>query len=171
MKKWLGMALWALAMFPMATLQAAGVSGESWVISGYNEPEGDRAGVEVSYLKVGRSYLGFKASGVLYVGKNDQKFDDLFGGYSASGFFHFNQPLNPYVGAGLFMGRTFNCSSQQQQSDACLEDYVVAVYPEAGLMLQLDDFLIAPFVRRYFDTNSNADPVNAFGVSLGYRFR
>jgi hypothetical protein len=93
----------------------------------------------------------------------------VYGGFSATGYFHLNQKyVNPYIGLGLYAGETFNCSDSEDKDGTCIEDIVLAAFPEVGIGITIGRFHLFPFVRRYFDTNSHAGSTSAYGLHVGF---
>jgi hypothetical protein len=63
----------------------------------FNEPTGDRAGTEITVTFLSE-HFGGKLSGVLYATKNKgYESTELYGGFSALGFIHFDKIINPYL--------------------------------------------------------------------------
>jgi len=136
--------------------------------SAFNEANGDHSGLELSVLTEPSDYFAARLSGVLYSEKKAPKIHDLYGGFSATAYFHLNQKyLNPYLGLGLFAGDTFNCSDIDEEAGECTEDIVLAAYPEFGVGVNIGKLHIFPFIRRYFDTNNHASTTSAYGVHIG----
>lgn len=91
---------------------------------------------------------------------------DLFRNLSYTHYYHFGQKnLNPYIGLGVVLGETFNCSEEEKEEEECEENGLAYVYPEIGLMIRTKKFTIYPFVRRY-DFNKH----DTYGLSIGRRF-
>ncbi|NRB37994.1 MAG: hypothetical protein HRU20_05940 [Pseudomonadales bacterium] len=140
-------------------------------LSAFNEVGGEHSGLEISVLGDITDTFSGRFSGVLYTGINKAKVDRLFAGYSVTGYLHFgNKYINPYFGLGLFLGETFNCSAFEEENETCEEDFVIAAYPEFGISFNLQNIFIYPYVRRYFDSNSHASTVNAYGLHVGIKF-
>lgn len=140
-------------------------------IGGFNEKDGSRAGAEISVMGDFGEYLALRLSGVLYSGIRDVDASDTFRGFSFSGYFHLDQKhINPYVGLGIFVGETFNCTDFDEEHNDCTEDVVAAFYPELGVMFSIKAFFVYPYVRRYIDSNSEEDSVNAYGLNIGVKF-
>jgi len=136
--------------------------------SAFNEANGDHSGLELSALAKSSDNFAVRLSGVLYSEKKAPKIHDLYGGFSATVYFHLNQKyLNPYLGLGLFAGDTFNCSDIDEEAGECTEDIVLAAYPEFGVGINIGKLHIFPFIRRYFDTNEHASTTSAYGVHIG----
>lgn len=141
-------------------------------LGGFNEAEGEHAGAEISVMGDLGSNAAIRLSGVLYSGINQSKIDDLFAGYSLTGYFHLeHETINPYLGLGVFGGKTFNCRDREEENDWCEEESVVALYPEFGIAFDINKLRVYPYVRRYFDSNSGASMVNAYGIQVGITFK
>ena len=152
-----------------STAQADSPSKKGFVsASVFNEANGNHSGLELSLLAKSSSYFATRISGVLYSEKEAIKVHDIYGGFSATAYFHPNlQYLNPYLGLGLFVGDTFNCSDNDEKDGTCNEDIVLAAYPEFGIGINIGKLHVFPFIRRYFDTNSHASTTSAYGVHIG----
>ena len=134
----------------------------STYIGGFKEDGGERSGVELSFMGEPSDRLASKFSFVLYTGKNNEEIEDKFGGFSLSHYYHLNQKyISPYFGVGLFLGRTFNCTEEEEEEGDCLEDYTAITYPEVGILIKLGELHLYPFVRRYDFGNENT-----FGFNL-----
>ncbi len=133
----------------------------SLYIGGFKEDGGARSGVELSLSGELSNKMANRVSVVLYTGENTEEIEDNFEGLSLSYYYHLNQKyINPYFGIGLFLGRTFNCTEEEEERD-CLEDYTAITYPEIGILVKLGELHIYPFVRRYDFGN-----VNTYGLNL-----
>lgn len=136
----------------------------------FNDADGERSGLELSAMADVSKHFAVRVSGLLYEGTSDSQYEDDFGGYSLSGYYHFDAKyMNPYIGIGVFSGSTWRCSDYQESYDSCDEDYVLAAYPEIGIALNLGPFHVYPFVRRYIDTNNDNNKRNAYGLHLGLK--
>jgi hypothetical protein len=141
----------------------------SLTASHFKESGGDHSGIELSGLMTSKSLLALRLSGVIYSDESSAKIQDVYGGFSATGYFHLNQKyVNPYIGLGLYAGETFNCSESEDKDGTCNEDIVLAAYPEVGIGINIGRLHLFPFVRRYFDTNSHAGTANAYGLHVGF---
>lgn len=153
-----------------ATVAAEKSDGFYGGLAAFNEKNGDHSGIEFTGLSNINKHFSAKISGVLYTGKSDSKINDLFGGFALTGYSHLSQPyINPHIGLGLFVGETFNCTDSEEEAEECREDIVLAMYPEFGIAFNIYNIQIYPFVRRYFDTNSKASTVNAYGIQVSYK--
>ena len=139
-------------------------------ISGFGEIDGNRSGLELSMIGVSDKIWGFKVSGVLYEGKSVSGLNDIFAGFSFTPFLHLDSDISPYIGAGVFVGDTFNCTDEDEKNGTCNEDIVIAAYPEVGFIIKNKFIFLSFFVRRYFDTNDSASTINANGFSFGFKF-
>lgn len=142
----------------------------------FNSPTTDRRGLElgITIPVEGKTFDNYvNASAVLYVANLDEFGEDLFGGFSASWQLSASTPVSPYVGAGVYLGRTFyRCDSYEDDyyyDDYCDDNLVAAAYPEIGIRLKQKKVLISLYGRRYFDT-SDTPVSNAYGVSISLRF-
>lgn len=136
-------------------------AGSSY-IGGFEEDGGERSGVEFSGMGQPSDKMASKFSLVLYTGKNNQEIEDHFGGISLSYYYHLNQKyVNPYFGMGVFLGRTFNCTDEEEEEGSCQEDYTAIAYPEIGFLIKLGELKIYPFIRR-FDFRDK----NTYGINL-----
>ena len=150
----------------------------SFGAGGFNEPNGERYGMEVSAWAELDNHLSFRFSGLVFNGKNSYQQSDMFGGFSIAGFMHLNQPINPYIGLGIQGSNTVYCSFFDDDEDDWFTDEecvdskqsVLAIYPEVGLRFDIGPFKVTPFVRRYFDTHDNLPVTNAYGVLFSFRF-
>lgn len=159
-----------LIVFPFSCW-AEMLEGDTYLsVSAFKENNGDHSGVELSGLSHIKDNFAVRVSGVLYTGINNSKIDDVFAGYSLSGYiFWGSKYIRPYLGAGLFLGETFNCSDTEEKNGDCKEDFTLSMYPEVGLAFNVNRFHFFPYIRRYFDTNNKASQVNAYGVYIGYK--
>lgn len=133
-------------------------------VGGFSEENGDRSGLEISVLINTTKKYASRISGVLYSGRNNEELMDSFTGFSFTGYLHLNQKyLNPYLGLGVFMGDTFNCSDDE--SEECEEEGIFTIYPEVGLAINAGKLHIFPYVRRY-----NFNGHNTYGLNLGLKF-
>ena len=149
----------------------------------FNEPKGERAGIEGSAWLQTNQYLAVRFSALLFDGQNQDKHSDVFGGASAAAFVHAGQDVvNPYLGLGVEISSTVYCivlhdseeedDSYQYTDDECEDgrQAVFALYPEFGIQLNFGRVKVTPFVRRYFDTNNHHPVTNAYGVSFSFNF-
>jgi hypothetical protein len=147
------------------TLANSDERGGSAYIGGFKEDGGERSGAELSFMGEPSDKMASKFSVVLYSGKNNEEIEDKFGGLSLSYYYHLNQKyINPYFGIGLFLGRTFNCTEEEEEEGDCLEDYAAITYPEVGILVKLGELHIYPFVRRYDFGKENT---YGFNLKLG----
>ncbi len=143
----------------------------------FNSPTTDRRGLELGVTipiegKVFDNYV--KAGAVLYVANLDDFGEDLFGGFSASWQISASMPVSPYIGAGVYLGRSVTrCNDYEDEyyygDGYCDDNLIAAAYPEVGVRLKEGKVIVALYGRRYFDT-SNTPVSNAYGVSLSLRF-
>ena len=141
-------------------------------ISAFNESNGEHAGLEISGLSNINNHFAGRISGVIFEEENEAKINEIYEGYSATGYFHFGQKyLNPYFGAGIFVGETFSCNDTEKEAGTCKEDNVLAAYPEIGLAINIKAIHIFPFVRHYFDTNNHRSSVSAYGLYIGINIK
>lgn len=166
----------------------------TYLIGAFNEPEGERSGLELSVSGKG-DYLGGRFSLSLYSGGNNTtttyeqtvnvnggypyyentiidvyESNETYAGISGFAFIHINQPINPYLGVGLFLGKTQSCTSYEEQYEDCLEDPILAIYPELGVEFNILRVQITPYIRRYFDTSDSRKSGNIYGINVGLNF-
>ena len=160
----------SILLFSICNAQAGGdLESVSLTASHFREAGGDHSGLELSGLMTSKSLFALRLSAVLYSDQSSAKIQDVYGGFSATGYFHLNQKyVNPYIGLGLYAGETFNCSESEEKDGTCLEDIVLAAFPEVGIGITIGRFHLFPFVRRYFDTNSHAGTTSAYGLHVGF---
>jgi hypothetical protein len=160
-----------LSIFLIAlTLNCSADPYEGVSVGLFNEPAGDRAGTEISVTFLSE-HFGGKLNGVLYATKNKGYEDtELYGGFSALAFVHFDQVINPYLGIGLFAGESFNCSTIEVEQNRCSEEAILAIYPELGIEVTIMQVTISPYIRRYFDTKSSSNSDNVYGINFGVTF-
>lgn len=137
-------------------------------IDAFNEKNGHHSGFGVSASQSWTN-AGYKVSGLFYKGLNDDNEDDVFKGVSLLGFTHLGTFIDPYVGLGVFFGESESCHYFAANEEVCESDYTLAVYPEVGVSVNIWRIQIAPYARRYFDTDSGVSNMNAYGVSLGFK--
>ncbi len=150
----------------------------------FTESEGDRGGLEISYTGFFENHFGIKLSGVLYnaVQDTETNSDDtgLFTGYSFSGMLHAGTYIKPFVGLGIFIGNEEFCHNNDSRRDSereesngegCEDQNIIAFYPEAGIAFTLLSLQVTPFARRMYDSENVFSAYNAYGVSVGFKFR
>ena len=75
--------------------------------------------------------------------------DDTFKGIG------FNYPVSPYIGAAIFGGQDDFCD---ETINTCDRKYILGLYPEAGLMLNISgNFAAQLFARKYLFNNHVKD--------------
>lgn len=137
----------------------------------FNEPQGERAGLEIA-MSAGNDYFGGRLSGTLYKGgkNNGDESSDLYAGFSGFGYIHTGQDINPYIGLGIFIGETLNCTDEEEESNYCSEEMTAALYPELGIKLNIENIQVTPYIRRYFDTSDSRKSGNVYGINFGIAF-
>lgn len=168
----------ALCMFLTSAQSFASSANFDWSLASFNEPKGGRAGIEIAASQQIADTITIRGAGVIFSGKDFNSDDTLFGGLSVSGFAHFPYFLSPYVGGGLQISNTVFCiileddENPSETPDECQgnQQTVIALYPEVGFKIDLGALKIAPFARRYFDTNNNLPVTNAYGLQLSFSF-
>jgi hypothetical protein len=171
-----------ISLFLLLTSQYL-CAGESVYVSlgGFGENSGHRSGAEIAGLVFNDDYLGARMSGVAYDSNPEKDLTDLFTGYSVMGFVHLNTAFSPYLGMGLFLGENEECirdtrhvkgsGGDDDEDYICIYRYAVAVYPEAGLSLRLGTVHIAPYVRRFFDSENSFDAFTTYGLNVSFLIR
>ncbi|GAW95395.1 MULTISPECIES: hypothetical protein [Colwellia] len=183
------------ALFAFSTISQASQDEPTFSIGAFNEPQGDRAGAEISVSAKGDMFGG-RLSGTLYNGGNNVKTaeitsyfsadghfypegnttttefesNELYLGFSGFAFVHLDQLINPYLGLGFFIGKTQHCTSHEEEFENCTDDPVLAVYPEFGIELNIESIQITPYIRRYYDTSDSHKSGNVYGINFGIRF-
>ena len=183
------------ALFAFSTRAQANQDEPTFSIGAFNEPKGDRSGAEISVSAKGDMFGG-RLSGTLYYGGNNVKTaettsyfsaeghfypeghrttteyesNDLYLGFSGFAFVHLDQLINPYLGVGFFIGKTQNCTSHEEEFEGCIDDPALAVYPEFGIELNIENIQITPYIRRYYDTSDSHKSGNVYGINFGLRF-
>lgn len=138
-------------------------------VGGFAEENGIYSGGEMSIMGHVGKHFALKGSGVLFVGADSSQNIEFFEGGSVTTYVHLDQKtINPYFGVGLFSGETFNCSEREKRYDNCREKYVLALYPEAGVALNVDRLHLFFYVRHYYDTNNDNDE-NSYGLNVGFK--
>jgi hypothetical protein len=139
----------------------------------FNEFDGMRYGGDLSATLWGES-LGFQASLVIYgAGRALDTNKNEYTGLSIFTFYHIDLDLiNPYIGFGVLGGITDNCPEDNDinEPDYCWEDYAFAAYSEFGLAINISDFEVKPYLRRYTDTILDENSKNVIGLSVGKKF-
>ena len=181
--------IFVVTLLTLPTLTHAKNHTSTYSLGAFTEPEGERFGLEMSLSNKG-DYLGGRVSATLYAGGNNiepaafgNTFDvngksittehennELYGGFSGFGFVHLGQVINPYIGLGVFIGKTLNCSSTEEESGACIEDPIAAIYPEFGVEFNIDILQVTPYIRRYVDTSDSSKSGNVYGINFGLLF-
>jgi len=183
------------ALFAFSTISQANQNDAVFSIGAFNEPEGDRSGAELSVSLKGDMFGG-RLSGTLYSGGNNTKTaettsylspdgdfypegytvttesesNELYLGFSGFAFVHTGQVINPYLGVGFFIGKTQHCTSHEEEFEGCIDEPVLAVYPEMGIEFNIINIQITPYIRRYYDTSDSDKSANVYGINLGMRF-
>lgn len=157
-------------------------SGMSLIFGAFNEPKGERAGVESAVWLEPQDYYAFRFSALFFDGKNAFKESDFFAGISAAAFVQAGtEQIKPYLGLGLEASSTVYCIILHDDDED--EGYnftdeecsggkqgVLAIYPEVGIRFNLGAVTVSPYMRRYFDTNDNHPVTNAYGVNFSVNF-
>lgn len=162
-----------LAIFVLLFVSQANALGERGYasFSAYQVPSEDYSVVELTYMGEFTDALALKVGAAFYDGAPVLEGRDDFVGVTAAAYFHFDQEyVNPYIGAGVFFGRTYNCSEYERESFNCEDEPVAAIYPELGVSIKFHRFQIYPYLRRNFSSNNDGEASNVRGVALGYEF-
>jgi len=186
-----------MALCVFSTLSQANQDKTTSSIGAFEESEGERSGLELSVVNQS-DYIGFRTSLVLYSGGNNVKtastksysFSDgnddfylkdkivtteyetneTYLGLSGFFFVHTGQLINPYLGLGVFIGKTQHCTDNEELYEDCLENYAAAVYPEFGIEFNIVKVQIIPYIRRYLDTSDSRTSGNIYGINIGMSF-
>lgn len=152
----------------LAQYSSAAQKATSFQMGRFEERGGLHSGIELSLLFQDSSYFAQRGSALLYTGLDAQDNSALYGGYSYTVYVHANTPiLNPYLGLGMFAGKTFYCSEKREERGEC-EDYTtIALYPEIGLALTLGPLQLYTFSRFYYDTHADLSKEPTYGVHIG----
>ena len=148
-----------------------GLLGQSgYLTAGHFKVESeDYSAVEINYTAEATDVLAIKYGAGFYDGAPVKYGRDDFVGVTLAGYYHFDQTIiNPYIGLGVFAGRTYNCSSAEKEHYGCEEESMFSLYPELGLAIKLDQFFIYPYVRRSFSTNNGGEAANVIGLAVGF---
>lgn len=163
----------SLALLTLSTSSLARQSSPLFSIGAFNEPQGDRAGLEIAISGKG-DYFGARLSGTLYKGgnnvKNGYESNEFYAGFSGFGFVHMGQDINPYLGLGVFVGETLHCTSDEEEFENCVEETSAAIFPELGIEFNIQSVQITPYIRRYFDTSDSRNSGNVYGINFGISF-
>ena len=138
----------------------------------FNEEHGRHSGLQISILGhiQDQDFLAGRISGVLMSERNTPLEVISYQGFSLTGFIHPNFPhINPYFGIGVFAGETYNCNELDVDGN-CIEDVMLALFPEIGVGFTFGNFHFFPFVRRYYDSNLHAQINNAYGLNISFIF-
>ncbi|TYK66382.1 hypothetical protein [Colwellia echini] len=87
-------------------------------------------------------------------------------------FVHTGQLINPYLGLGIFIGKTQNCTDEEEQFEGCIDSFTTALYPEFGVEFNILKFQITPYIRRYYirryiETSDSRTSGNVYGINIG----
>ena len=99
------------------------------------------------------------------------KAEDLHYGVDLAGRYFLSKKMPVYIGAGLFAGELFVCGRRDLDNE-CVDDGVIALYPEFGLAITFEDVRLVFFNRRYHRFKSTLDysEHNMVGFSIGLQF-
>lgn len=160
-----------LVLLTLTTSTIAKQSNSNISLGVFNEPQGERAGLEIA-MSAHNDYFGGRLSGTLYKGGKNNEYEsgELYAGFSGFGYVHMGQDINPYLGVGVFIGETLNCTDEQEEFENCSEEMTAALYPELGLELNIENIQVTPYIRRYFDTSDSRKSGNVYGINFGIVF-
>jgi hypothetical protein len=78
--------------------------------------------------------------------------------------------FGPYIGAGLFFGRNFQCALSNLDSEQCADGTTIGLYPETGINVwPMKNIRLSMYARYYYALEKDLGEYSMIGIALGFK--